>query len=195
MSLAQITEKIINDAKTEADGIISKAKAQAGLITQRATEENDAIKSSFTSRFDVERPEIFRRREIVANLDVKKMMLKSSRDLISDVYAAALSKMAAMGKEECEALYCSLLTSAVSSKDEEVLVSANEKYLSKAWLDTFNAKKGTHLVLSDEKPDIAGGFILKRGRISINCSWDMLIQMAQEKQESDVVKRLFPSAE
>ncbi len=195
MSLAQITEKIRNDAQLEADEILSKAKAQADLISTRAMEENDSIKSAAASRFDAERPEIFRRREIVANLDVKKMMLESRRTLIRDVYAAAIEKMENLDKDTYEALAESLLNASVDTKEEEFLVAEGEKYLSKSWLDSYNAKHGTKLVLSSEKPEIAGGFILKRGRIAINCSWDMLIQMSQEKQESDVVKRLFPSAE
>ena len=36
MSLAQITEKIKNDARKEADGILSKAKEQAESITRKA---------------------------------------------------------------------------------------------------------------------------------------------------------------
>ena len=39
MSLAQITEKIRNDAQKEADEILSKAKAQADFITQKAGQE------------------------------------------------------------------------------------------------------------------------------------------------------------
>ena len=195
MSLAQITEKIRNDAQLEADEILSKAKAQSDLISKRALEENDSIKSASASRFDVERPEIFRRREIVANLDVKKMMLESSRTLINDVYTAAIEKMSSLDKATYENLAESLLNASVTTKEEEFLVAENEKYLDKNWLDSYNSKLGTKLVFSSEKPEIAGGFILKRGRIATNCSWDMLIQMSQEKQESDVVKRLFPSAE
>ena len=67
--------------------------------------------------------------------------------------------------------------------------------VNQAWLDGYNASHGTQLKFSDVKPDIAGGFILTRGKISVNCSWDMLVRVAQEKQESDVVKRLFPAAE
>ena len=195
MSLAQITEKIRNDAQLEADEILSKAKAQSDLISKRALEENDSIKSASASRFDVERPEIFRRREIVANLDVKKMMLESSRTLINDVYTAAIEKMSSLDKATYENLAESLLNASVTTKEEEFLVAENEKYLDKNWLDSYNSKHGTKLVFSSEKPEFAGGFILKRGRIATNCSWDMLIQMSQEKQESDVVKRLFPSAE
>lgn len=193
MSLAQITEKIRSDAQREADEMLAKARAKAELIAQRAGEEIDSIRSGFIRRFEVERPEIFRRREIVANLDVKRMMLQSSRDLIQDVYDLSLEKMRMMDRDDQVKLCETLLKKAIKTKDEELEVSGEEKYLDQAWLDGFNRENGTNIVFSEKKPDIAGGFILTRGRISTNCSWDMLIQIAQEKQESDVVKRLFPS--
>ena len=193
MSLAQITEKIRNDAQKEADEILSKAKAQADFITQKAGQECDEIKAGFDARFEAERPEIMKRREIVANLDVEKMMLRAKRDLIEDVYRGGLAKMAELPKDEYLNFCASLLDEAVSSRDEKVTVGAGEKYIDREWLDAYNGEHGSNLELSEERADIAGGFILVRGRTSIDCSWDMLIKVLQEKQESDVVKRLFPS--
>ncbi len=195
MSLAQITEKIRSDALLEANEIISKAKEQAQSITEKAEEEKNSIKETFDLRFQKERPEIFRRREIVANLDVKKKMLQASRDLISDVFAKSLKEMEEIGRTEYIALCEALLDKAVSTKEEKIEVSEHEKFLDNEWLNVYNEKHGTRLTFSEVKPDIVGGFILTRGKISTNCSWDMLIQIAQEKQESDVVKRLFPSVE
>ena len=43
MSLAQITEKIKNDAQKEADEILSKAKGQAEVITQKSGQELSLI--------------------------------------------------------------------------------------------------------------------------------------------------------
>ncbi|MCE5202503.1 MAG: hypothetical protein LLF78_08345 [Synergistaceae bacterium] len=192
--MAQITEKIKSDARHDADEILSKAKAQCELIAQRAAEEIDTIKSGFAHRFEVERPEIFHRREIVANLDVRKMMLQSRRDLIQDVYGMTLEMMKNMDKADYVGLCEALIDCAVSTGEEEIQVGPDEKYLDQEWLDAYNAKHGAKLVFHELNADIAGGGILARGRIRTNCSWDMLIQVTQEKQESDVVKRLFPSA-
>ncbi len=194
MSLAQITEKIRNDAQKEADEILSKAKAQAGSITSRAEMECAEVKAGFDARFEAERPEIIKRGEIVAGIDVSKMMLRAKRDLIEDVYSGALEKMKALPRDEYLSFCTALLDGGVSTKDEEVVAGADEKYIDPAWIDSYNASHGTKLTLAEEKADISGGFILRRNRISVNCSWEMLLKVSQEKQESDVVKRLFPSA-
>lgn len=195
MSLAQIIEKVQKDAAREAEEIIAEANAHAENIIRRTEEENDAVKSGFARRFEVERPEIFRRREIVANLDVKKMVLQAQRDIINDVYAAALQKLCGMERDEYLGFCSALLDNAVITKEETVRVGAAEKYCDKAWLDAYNKKNEARLVLAEEAADIAGGFILENGRIGVNCSWEMLIQMAQEKLEADVIKRLFQLAD
>lgn len=195
MSLAQIIEKVKNDASREAEEIIAEANARTENILRRTEEENDAVKSGYVRRFEVERPEIFRRREIVANLDVKKMMLQAQRDIIGDVYSAALHKLCGMERDEYLNFFSALLNSAVTTKEETVRVGAAEKYCDKAWLEAYNQKNGAQLVFAEETADIAGGFILENGRIGVNCSWEMLIQMAQEKLEADVIKRLFQSAD
>ncbi|MEG1823954.1 MAG: V-type ATP synthase subunit E family protein [Cloacibacillus sp.] len=193
MSLAQITEKIKNDAQKEADEVLSKAKGQVELITQKAGQECDEIKAGFDARFDAERPEIIRRREIVAHLDVEKMSLRAKRDLIEDVYKKTLAMMKVLPKEEYLDFCARLLDEAVSSKDEKVSVAKDEKYLDGEWLRVYNEQHGTNLELAEEPAEIEGGFILSKDKISVNCSWEMLLTVQQEKQESDVVKRLFPS--
>jgi len=193
MSLAQITEKIKRDAQADADLKIKEAQAKAATITKQSDDQCAAIKADFKARFDAERPEIFRRREIVARLDVNKMMLQAKRDLIADVYADALKQLADMPKEDYLA-FCEQLLDATGAKEGELQVSLGEKYIDNAWVDAYNNKAGAKLVLSAEKADIRGGFILEQNKIITNCSWEMLLQVAREQQETDVIKRLFPMA-
>ena len=193
MSLAQITEKIRNDAQKEADEIIAKAKGQAELITQKAGQKCDEIKADFDSRFEAERPEILRRREIVANLDVEKMKLRAKRELINDVYKEPLKKLQALPKEQYLDFCARLLDEGVHHRDETVITGQKEEFLTPEWLKVYNEEHNTHLELSEEKGDFEGGFILSKDKISVVCSWEMLLKVSQEKQESDVVKRLFPT--
>ena len=125
MSLAQITEKIRNDAQKEADEILSKAKAQAEAITSKAEKECAGIQEGFDERFGAERPEIIKRREIVADIDVSKMMLSAKRELIEDVYRGALEKMKALPKDKYLAFCADLLDGGVTTKDELVVVGAS----------------------------------------------------------------------
>jgi len=193
MSLAQITEKIIKDARADADVKKKEAEAKAAAVTKQSDEQCEAVRTNFKARFDAERPEIFRRREIVARLDVNKMQLQAKRDLIADVYNEALSQLVDMPKEDYLA-FCEKLLESTGAKEGELQISAGEKYIDNAWVDAYNKKAGAKLVLSEEKADIKGGFLLDQDKIITNCSWDMLLQVAHEQQETDVIKRLFPMA-
>ena len=50
------------------------------------------------------------------------------------------------------------------------------------------------LTVSEETRDIQGGFILRDGRIEINCAFDALVRAEREQTAGAVAKRLFPDA-
>lgn len=193
MSLAQITEKIQSDARAEAQKILEKAREQETGIKRDADSEVKKIEEAAKSRFDLEKPEIFKRRDIVARLDVNKIHLDAQRRLINDVFDDALNRFKSLDKDTYLTFCENLLREAVDSGDEVMEVSQQEKLLNKEWLDRFNAANNTKITLSDARGDFSGGFVLNKGRICVNCSWEMLMQAAREKLETDVVKRLFPA--
>ena len=192
MSLAQITEKIEQDARAEADKILARAAEQEAEIAKETADEVGQLNAATDERFRVERPEIFRRRDIVAKLDVKKLLLHSQRKLIQDVYDGALNQLKTLEKDKYLDFCEKLLAKATDGSDELMEISNEEEHIDQAWLDQFNEKHKTNIKLSDKRQDIAGGFMLVKGRICINCSWNMLIQVARETMETELVKRLFP---
>lgn len=194
MSLAQITEKIEQDARAEAEKIFACAREQEAEINEETRAAINKIEVSTKLRFDRERPEIFRRRDIVAKLDAGKLLLGAKRRLIQDVFDSALTKMCSLGRDEYLVFCERLLIEASESGDEVIEISADEKHIDKDWLDKFNEKHGTKITLADKRLNISGGFLLSKNRVCINCSLEMLVQTAQEKLETEVVKRLFPAA-
>lgn len=193
MSLAQITDKIEQDAKTEAQKILEKSKEQEAEVKRDAEAEVKRLEGVAKTRFDGERPEIFKRRDIVARLDVNKLHLDAQRHLIQDVFEGSLEKLRSLGKDEYLGFCKRLLKNAVDTGDETMILVKDEKYIDQAWLDSFNAENNTKIVISKDREDFSGGFVLSKGRIDINCSWEMLMQAAQEKLETEVVRRLFPA--
>ena len=191
MSLAQISAKIERDAREEAEKILEHSREQAEAIKSETNAEVRRLEESAKERFERERPEIFKRREIVANLDVKKIHLDAERRLISEVFEGGLQRMAALSKKEYVAFCERLLKKASVTGDEELEIGRGEKNLSAAWIDGFNKANGTSIKLSDRKGDFSGGFILSKDRIAVNCTWEMLIRAASEKMENEVVSRLF----
>jgi V/A-type H+-transporting ATPase subunit E len=191
MSLAQITEKIERDARDEAEKILARSREQAETIKRETDAEVSRLDESAKARFDKERPEIFKRREIVAKLDVNKIHLGAERRLINEVFALGLDRLKGLDDAEYAAFCARLLKSAVETGDEEVETAEGEQRLNAAWVDAYNKANGAKLKLSERKGDFSGGFVLSKGRIAVNCTLDMLVQVASEKMENEVVRRLF----
>ena len=194
MSLAQITEKIENDARAEAQRILERAAEQEAEIKRRAEADVRALEDASRARFEKERPEIFKRREIVAKLDINKMHLDAQRRLINDTFDRALEELKSLDRDKYTSFFKRLLKEALDTGDEEMELSKKERFIDREWLDKFNSENKTRIKISDRRQDFSGGFVLNNGRICINCSWEMLLmQAAREKLETEVVHRLFPA--
>ncbi|MEA4876354.1 MAG: V-type ATP synthase subunit E family protein [Aminobacterium sp.] len=191
MSLADIKVKIEADAKLEAEKILEVAKEKADEVRKAAEAEVSKIESSYSDRFSAEKPEVLKRREIVANLDVKKIMLGARQDLISHAFDGAWHEMANLPAERYVDFCEKLLEKAVDTGKETLFVSAKEKNLNEEWLNKYNEKHKTSLAFDKAASFISGGFILRKDDIDTNCSFDMLIKWVREDIEADVAKRLF----
>ncbi|HRV97996.1 MAG TPA: V-type ATPase subunit subunit G family protein, partial [Aminobacteriaceae bacterium] len=94
MSLADIKKKIENDARDEAGRILEKARENVEAIKKNAADEIKKMENGYSDRFKKEQPEILRRREIVAGLDVKKIELGVRQQAITDAFQSALKTLA-----------------------------------------------------------------------------------------------------
>lgn len=189
--MSDIKAKIEADARAEAGEILAAAQAHVDAIKRETEEEIRRMADLQKARLEKENPEIMRRKEIVAKLDVNKDDLSARRELIDEAFETAKAKMAGMDGDRVKRFAEILLAQAVETKDESLLVCSEEKNLDASWLKAYNEKSGSNLKMSEDKAPIVGGFILRRGLVDVNCSWEMLIRTAREELEAETVKRLF----
>ncbi len=191
MALADIRKKIEQNAAAEAAKLLDEARKQADALNADADAEVAKSKKYYDGLYEAEAPEVRRRAQIIANLDVKKLRLGAKQELIGQSFDGALECLCELPDAKYLAFMEKLLDQAVVSGDEELLTAQDEKRINQAWIDKYNAARGKKLVLSAEKADIKAGFILRRGKISVNCSLETLIHWLKDELESDVVKHLF----
>ncbi len=191
MSLTDIKAKIEEDARGEAEEILSSARNQVEKIRHQTEEEIRRMEEMQKKRLDAEIPEILRRKEIVAKLDVNNQDLTARRALIDEAFEAAKNIMCGMEPDMARRFAETLLLQAVETGEESVLVGQEEKALDAEWLGQCNEKHGWNLKMAEKKAPITGGFILRRGLVDVNCSWEMLIRTAREELEAETVRKLF----
>jgi V/A-type H+-transporting ATPase subunit E len=193
MALSDIKIKIENEAQAEIKTLLAKADEEVAQIRAAADAEIKTIRDGYNKRFEQEQPEILRRREIVANLDVARIQLGAKQDLIDKAYEETLRRLTSLPEDKYLGFVHHLMAEAVITGEEVVYVGKNETKITATWLDHFNSAQNTRLSLAPERLPIAGGFVLRNGRVDTNCSWEMLIRWVRDDLEAEVVKRLLPS--
>jgi V/A-type H+-transporting ATPase subunit E len=191
MSLADIKAKISAEAMAQVKSIETENDARIADVNKQADKEIKAAREAYKSRFAKEEPEILKRREIVANLDAAKVDLGVRQRLVGEAFDGALRLLAELPRDKYLSFVQTLLEKAVETGDETLFVGKDERHIDGAWLDSYNAGHSTRLSFSGDRLPLSGGFVLRNGKIDINCSWDMLIGDIRPEIEADVVKRLF----
>ena len=191
MALADIKAKIKAESQAQIKALEAENDAKVREISRKVNAEIKEVQDSYAARLGREEPEVLRRREIVAELDAKRVDLGVRQKLMGEAFDAALTQMTSMAPDKYVKFADKLLAQAVVTGDEVVFVGKNEKNLDQRWLDGYNASHNTKLTLSGERLPISGGFVLRNDRIDTNCSWEMLIADSRADIETEVVKRLF----
>jgi V/A-type H+-transporting ATPase subunit E len=191
MSLADIKAKINAEAQAQVKAIEEENDAKISDVTRRADAEVKDIQASYRDRFAKEEPEIVKRREIVAELDADKVDLGMKQRLIGEAFESASKLLSEMPRDKYLSFVWNLMEKAVVTGDEVLLVGRDERHIDGAWLDEYNASHRTRVSFSPDRLPISGGFVLRNGKIDINCSWEMLIEDIRPDIESEVAKRLF----
>ena len=190
MSIESIIKRIEDEAKAYGKDVKAKATSEKKAILADARIEADKIKAEAEARADKESKLLVERRESVAGLESRKMKLQAKQEVIAESFEEAFKKLLNMD----EAAYLDFFKNQLAAFEKdggEVLLNAadNKKYGAKV-------KKllGKNLTLSDEAANIKGGFILKQGDISINCSLEKLLEDKKEEMTSEIAAKLFPNA-
>ena len=191
MALADIKAKIQADSQAKIKAIEAENDEKVREISRKVNAEIKEVQDSYAIRLSKEEPEVLRRREIVAELDAKRIDLGVRQRLVGEAFDAALKQLVELAPDKYVKFADKLLGQAVSTGKEVVFVGKNEKHLDQRWIDGYNASHNTSLTISGEKLAIAGGFVLRNEKIDTNCSWEMLLADCRADIETEVAKRLF----
>ena len=191
MSLADIKAKISAEAQAQVRSIDTENDTKIAAVNKKADDEVKAVQASYRDRFAKEEPEIVRRREIVAGLDADKVDLDVKQRLIGEAFEGASRLLSEMPRDKYLSFAWKLMEKAVVTGDEVLMIGKDERNIDGGWLDEYNSSHQTRVTISSDRLPISGGFVLRNGRIDINCSWGMLIGDIRPDIESEVVKRLF----
>lgn len=197
MEAEQVIEKILSDAKAEAEKIIKQKEEQIAseqkTFDKKLSEYKKETDSLAKKAADEKKAHLLAE----AKMKLAKEILTEKRKIIDGLFEDAKKQLEKLPDEEYKNLMTKLMLKAIQTGSEEVIVGKNETRINAVFLSRINdtlQKKGdkkAELKLSDEKQDINAGFILKRGKIKTNASVNVLLEEAKRDLEIELAKDLF----
>ena len=195
MEAEQVIEKILADAKAEAQRILKdaaeKQAAEQTDFDEQLNEYNEQTDARAQKAAEDKKMHLL----AAARMDIAKHFLAEKRSILDEVFADAREQLQSLPDDQYKALMIKLMLEAVETGDEEVIVDPNESRIDEDLINQVNARlndfgKG-NLTLADHRQDITAGFILKREKIKTNVSIDVILARARKELEIELARDLF----
>lgn len=202
--IEKITGQIDADVQKEIGAALDQARAQAKEIEARY--ESQAQTQGEALRRKGEQDAALRRERLVdvARLEARKTLLAAKQDMVGQAFDLALKKLLELPDQEYIALLAKLAVAASRTGREQVILSqkdrsrygkqavtmANDMLAKKA--GPRAAESAGMLTLAGESRPMAGGLILRDGRVETNCSFEVLIHLRRDALSAEVARVLFP---
>ncbi len=195
MEAQQVTDKILADANAEADHIKQQAKDKGAA--EQATFDEQLQEYKEQSRVLAQKAGEDKKSHLLAaaRMDIAKQQLAEKAAILDEVFNQSHSEMLKLSDEDYKKLCNKLMLAAVETGDEEVIVDENDKRIDQDFIKSINRELGPgfkgNLRLSNQKRPIEGGFLLRRGKITTNVSFDVLLSQARNNLEIELANDLF----
>jgi V/A-type H+-transporting ATPase subunit E len=191
----QVIEKILADAKAEAEKIKKQAEEKEAAEQAKLDEQL----SEFGKQTDIIAKKAGDEKKAhllaAARMDIAKQLLAEKRKILDEVFEQVRQHLENLSDEQYRKLMTKLMLGAVETGDEEVIIDKNEKRIDREFIKSINqqlapGRKG-NLKLSEDRDNLGGGFILKRGKIKNDVSVEILLAQARRELETELANELF----
>ena len=190
--IEKIIRLIQSEAQAEIDAVLEKARAEAAEITARYQKQSESEAAELEYKNKKQAAEREERLISVAQMESRKVTLQVKQDMVEKAYALALEKLCSMQEDQyIEVLKQLILKASVSGREEVIFSAEIREKIGKAAVEQVNQASGRNLILSEETRSIPGGFILKDGKIEVNCAFDTLVRLEKAETAGMVAKKLF----
>jgi V/A-type H+/Na+-transporting ATPase subunit E len=190
MSIKNITDKILSDAKEKAAEILSNSSKEAEILVSSKISEASSQEAHLISKAEEEAEA--RKNRIIQNaeLTVRNEKLAAKHQVIEKAFNYALDSLEKLDDSDFINFVKSTLKSNKISGDGFLKVNeARYKSVTPEVLRDINTFSGTNLVLG--RAIDKDGFMVDQRGIQINCTFEALVESLKEDLIFDVTKILF----
>ena len=191
--IEKITKRIEAQAQAEIDRILAEAKERADEIHAQAEAQAEAERAALTARNEKVAAEREERLVGAAQMEAKKVVLAARQEQLEKAYAKALETLCSMPDEQYTKTLAALLEQAAPDGKGSVIFAPDIKErIGAATVALANEKLKGSLTLAEETRPMQGGFILSKGNVEVNCTFETLVGLQKAETAGAVLKKLFP---
>ena len=197
MPVEAIVEKILSDAKTEAEEILRSYRQKVEALEKERDGEVGRLRTEADEEGKLRGEEAVRRLLSSTQMEARKSILRLKQDLIDQVFEVAHDKVRRLKDVEYREFIKALILKVAETGDEEIVVGKRDtKRITPAFVTSVNkalkkAGKEGKLHLGTPSSEITGGVILRRGRKEVNATLSALFAAARRELESEVAEVLL----
>ena len=190
--LSRLKKRILGDAAAAAEKIIAEARTAAAEITADAGNRAAANKEQILAVAAIEAEEATKRIQSIYALNRRKMILTAKRACIDEVFRKTIEKINRLPADEYFAALASLALPELKTGNEEILLSSVDfKRMPADFKTALDTKTGGDIRIKNGGTAVKSGFIIKKGDVEINGTFESALSMKRDSLEPDVSGILF----
>lgn len=192
MSIENITANILSDAKQIAEVSLKNAEKSKEELINKANNEANTIKSAAAEKAVKDAEGLKSRKVSAAELQGRKLILSAKQEAIKKSFDAALKKLRSMPEDK----YIDFLTNEIVkipyNEGTIILNKQDREQIGEKLVKAVNEKlKAEKFTLSNETVNASGGFVLRSGAITINSTFETILDSMKDELTNVVANVLF----
>lgn len=190
----RIYDKIINDAKEQADKRLDEAKQKISVMKKAVKEQLDEKKQEQIEFAEKEAENIIKRAVANRNLEGKKQLLSVKQKVISKVFETAHVELMNMPEDDLLKMYKNLIIGSLEKGKNEIMLNEDDAkaigqkligLLEKDIDSNFRVSLSSHFIQDDK------GVIVRNENIYSNSVFSSILKYKKQELETDIMKILF----
>lgn len=183
-NLENLEQKILSDARVQAEQILKKAGKKRQKMIQKKIAEAEEINRKLMKRAEEEAK--LKKDRILSNAKIKirDEQLKAKQEIIDQVFSVAKKQLVHLEGETYSRFLLYQLTGLELTGTEVLIIPENQRHIVE--------KLNLPVKVADDE-SIPSGFILKGDNKMLNCSFDFLLDYYRDELELTAARVLFES--
>ncbi len=189
--LEKLTQKIIADARAEADDITMAAEAQAKQIIEKGAEDAQKAKTVVIENARIQAVLLKSSAESSAHSEGRRLQLSTKISAINRVFEDALIFLQNQDPLQYFDLMKQLIEKYATGNPCVLEFSPADMERMPADFSAFLSSAYGTITLRTAGRDLGGGFIIKCGGVEENCTFASMLSAGREQLEDEIAKVLF----